>query len=188
MHEALVFSGFGGQGVMFVGQLLAYTAMDVGLEVTWIPSYGPEMRGGTAHCTVVVSDKPIGSPLVSRPDIAVVFNNPSFEKYEPIVKPGGLLVVNRSLIAHNSLRDDIEVVAIPATDMAYDLGNARLTNVILLGATLTARPLLSADQMRAGLEAHIPAHHRDKLPLNFEALAMGIDFVHSGAFRVDPVT
>src|SRR5690242_18806962 len=98
MHEEIVFSGFGGQGALFAGQLLAYAALDQGKQVTWIPSYGPEMRGGTAHCTVVVSDDPIGSPMARHPGIVVALNQPSFLKYEPLVKPGGLMIYNRSLI------------------------------------------------------------------------------------------
>lgn len=173
MREDFLFSGFGGQGVMFAGQLLAYAAMDAGLEVTWIPSYGPEMRGGTAHCVVVISDQPIGSPMTSHPQAAVVFNNPSFEKYEPLVKPGGLLVLNSSLIARTSARMDITALPVPATSLADELGNLRLANVVMLGAALAARPVIPLDAVRQALDQHMPAHHRDLLELNFLALEKG---------------
>lgn len=174
MHETFVFAGFGGQGVMFAGQLLAYAGMDAGQHVTWIPSYGPEMRGGTAHCYVVVSDSPIGSPIVKHPQVGIVFNNPSFEKYADVIAPGGALIVNDSLIEYHCQRDDITEVRIKATDLAYELGNARLTNMILLAAALTARPIIPAADLRAALEGHIPAHRRNLLPLNYAAVERGI--------------
>ncbi len=179
MQEEFLFAGFGGQGVMFVGQLLAYCAMDEGLEATWIPSYGPEMRGGTAHCYVVISDKPIGSPIVRYPKVAIAFNTPSFEKYEPVVAPGGMLVWNSSLISQESQRTDIKHLPVPASDLAQELDNLRLTNVVLLGAVLAAYPTLTLDAMRKALDAHIPAHRRDLLSKNYEALDKGATFVNS---------
>ena len=110
MHEQVIFSGFGGQGALFAGQLLTYAGMDAGWQVTWIPSYGPEMRGGTANCTVILSDQPIGSPIIRNPTIAVVLNPPSMEKYESLVKPGGVLVINSTLVKQQTVRDDIEAV------------------------------------------------------------------------------
>jgi 2-oxoglutarate ferredoxin oxidoreductase subunit gamma len=159
--------------VMFAGQLLAHAGMDAGLEVTWIPSYGPEMRGGTAHCFVVLSDASIGSPIVSRPEIAVVFNNPSFEKYEPLVAAGGLLVYNKSLISHKSHRHDIDLLPVPATDTAYELGEAKLTNMVLLGAVLSARPVVSVNALKQALTAHIPPHRAHLLEKNYAALEAG---------------
>jgi 2-oxoglutarate ferredoxin oxidoreductase subunit gamma len=177
MQESFLFSGFGGQGVMFVGQLLAYAAMDAGLEVTWIPSYGPEMRGGTAHCTVIIGDKPVGSPVVARPDTVIAFNKPSFEKYDALVAPGGLLVANGSLIPDgNTDRTDMTLLQVPATDIAYEMGNARLANVVLLGATLKARPVLTLEDLSAALDAHIPAHRRNMLDVNLLALQRGASF------------
>ncbi len=175
MLEGLILAGFGGQGVMFAGQLLAYTAMDEGLEVTWIPSYGPEMRGGTAHCLAVISDRPIASPLMERPTVALVFNNPSFDKYESQVAPGGLLVVNTSLIAHTSQRTDITVLPVPATEIASRLGNPRVTNMILLGAALTARPLFPVAALQRALEKHIPKNHRNLIPMNIQAIEHGVE-------------
>jgi 2-oxoglutarate ferredoxin oxidoreductase subunit gamma len=179
MQEEFLFAGFGGQGVMFVGQLLAYAAMDEGLEVTWIPSYGPEMRGGTAHCTVVVSDKPIGSPVVSHPQIVIAFNNPSFQKYEPVVASNGLLAYNVSLISFTSQRHDIDLLPIPASDIADKLGNLKLLNMVLLGAVLAAHPVISLEAIQRALEAHLPAHRRDLLPLNFAALERGAQHFQS---------
>lgn len=173
MQEEIVFAGFGGQGVMFAGQLLAYTAMDEGFEVTWIPSYGPEMRGGTAHCIVTISDQLIGSPIVKHPKVAVVFNKPSFDKYEKLVAPGGLLVVNSTLVPDSISRTDISEVRVPATALADELGNQRMANMILLGALLAARTELTPEQLKHGLEHHIPAHHRKTLPLNYAAVDAG---------------
>lgn len=173
MLDEFLFAGFGGQGVMFAGQLLAYAAMDEGLEVTWIPSYGPEMRGGTAHCLVVVSDRPIGSPLVRNPKAAIVFNGPSFDKYEPLIAHDGLLVVNHSLVARISQRSDLTELRVPATQLASQLGDVRLTNMLLLGAALAARPVLPLDAVRRALEKHLPERRRSLLPLNLEALAQG---------------
>lgn len=175
MQEQYVFAGFGGQGVMFVGQLLAYTAMDEGLEVTWIPSYGPEMRGGTAHCTVTISDKPIGSPLAKNPKTAIVFNNPSFDKYEPIVTD--VLVYNSSLIDRTSERTNLNLLPVPASEIADDLGNMRLMNMVMVGALLTARPIITIDMLARGLANHIPAHRRDLLDMNYEALRLGETYV-----------
>src|SRR5512142_2409301 len=129
MQREVMLSGFGGQGALFAGQLLAYAAMDLGYEVTWIPSYGPEMRGGTAHCTVVISDQPIGSPLVARPANVVVLNNPSAARYESTVAPGGALVYNASLVSHRFTRTDIHLVPIAASEEAAALGSDKLLNV-----------------------------------------------------------
>lgn len=177
MQDELLFAGFGGQGVMFAGQLLAYAAMDEGLHVTWIPSYGPEMRGGTAHCFVIISDQPIGSPIVRHPQVALVFNNPSFEKYESLIAPGGLLVVNASMVTHTGRRDDITYLSVPASDIASETGNIRLTNVVLLGALVQMRPVVPLAAIRRALEEHMPSHRRAMLDQNFEALEKGAAFV-----------
>lgn len=176
-QQEIIFSGFGGQGVMFIGQLLSYTAMDAGFEVTWIPSYGPEMRGGTAHCFVVISEKPIGSPIVSHPKVAVVFNNPSFDKYENIIAKDGLLVVNSSLVKREATREDIEILQIPATEIAEEIGSRNLANVVLLSAMLARRQILTHEQLREGLDAHIPKHRREWLPDNYNALERGLQYV-----------
>ena len=173
MQQEIIISGFGGQGTLFSGQLLAYAAMDSGNHVTWIPSYGPEMRGGKARCTVVVSDEEIGSPLVRRPSAAIVLNIPSMEAFEPAIKPGGVLVVNSSLIPQKSERDDIRVIYVSATDMASELGNARLANVICLAALVEATGVVELDAVRQALADHLPERHRKLLGLNNEAMDKG---------------
>jgi 2-oxoglutarate ferredoxin oxidoreductase subunit gamma len=173
MHEEIIFSGFGGQGALFAGQLLAYAGLDFGLQVTWIPSYGPEMRGGTAHCTVVVSDEPIGSPLVRRPASVVALNLPSFEKYETLVKPGGLLAYNESLVPAKPTRTDIRYVAVPANDIAEMLGNVRQANVVLLGAYLAATGFLPLEAVDSALDNHLSERQRRYLASNKEALRRG---------------
>ena len=173
MQEEVIISGFGGQGALFAGQLLAYAAMDQGLEVTWIPSYGPEMRGGKARCTVVVSDQPIGAPLVRRPSAAIVLNIPSMEAFEPAVKPGGVLIVNSSMVPDESEREDIEVVYAPASDLATEIGNVRMANVICLGALVEATGVVSLDAVAQALDDHLPERHRSLLELNKKALQKG---------------
>jgi len=174
MQEEIIISGFGGQGSLFAGQLLAYAAMGQGLHVTWIPSYGPEMRGGKARCTVVVSDQEIGAPLVRRPSAAIVLNIPSMEAFESAVKPGGALVVNSSMVPDHSRRDDIKVVYLPASDMATELGNVRMANVLCLGALVGATGVISPEAVEQALDDHLPERHRDLLSLNKEALRKGV--------------
>lgn len=177
MQEEVIISGFGGQGTLFAGQLLAYAAMEQGLHVTWIPSYGPEMRGGKARCTVIISDEEIGSPLVRRPSAAIVLNLPSMEAFEPEIKPGGTLVVNSSLIPIKSQRSDIKVIYVPATDMATEMGNVRLANVICLGALVQAMGIVPVEAVFQALENHLPERHRKLLPMNREALNKGAELV-----------
>ena len=173
MHEEIILSGFGGQGVLFAGQLLAYAAVEAGKHVTWIPSYGPEMRGGTAHCTVVVSDEPIGSPLVRHPSSAIALNQPSFGKYEPLIRPGGLLIYNRSLIAAEPGRSDIRYIAVPANVIAEELGNVRQANVVLLGAFLAVTNVLPLETVESALDNHLSERQRKFLASNKEALRRG---------------
>ena len=176
MEKSFIFSGFGGQGALFAGQLLAYAAMDAGKHVTWIPSYGPEMRGGTAHCTVIIGDTPIGSPLVRHPDAVVAMNLPSADKYKSIVAEGGLLVVNTSLVTHPIQRPDIHLIGVPANAMAEKLGNVRLANVVLLGALVEATQILPLPAVEAALRAHLPKRHMKLLDANLKALAEGAVF------------
>ncbi|NLW17622.1 MAG: 2-oxoacid:ferredoxin oxidoreductase subunit gamma [Firmicutes bacterium] len=147
MTHEIILAGFGGQGVMLMGQMLAYAGMTEGKNVSWLPSYGPEMRGGTANCTVVVSDKPVGSPLITRPGILVAMNLPSLDKFEDNVKPGGLLVYNSSLISRPPKRDDIEVLAVPANEIANELGNDRIANMVVLGALLGKKPIVENESI-----------------------------------------
>jgi len=173
MQEEIIISGFGGQGSLFAGQLLAYAAMGEELHVTWIPSYGPEMRGGKARCTVVISDQEIGAPLVRRPSAAVVLNIPSMEAFEPSVKPGGVLVVNSSMVPDESDRDDIHVIYVPASDLATELGNVRMANVLCLGALVEATGVIPEEAVERALDDHLPERHRSLLDLNKEALKKG---------------
>jgi 2-oxoglutarate ferredoxin oxidoreductase subunit gamma len=173
LQEEIIISGFGGQGALFSGQLLAYAAMDSGHHVTWIPSYGPEMRGGKARCTVIISDEEIGSPLVRRPSASIVLNIPSMEAFEPAVKPGGVLVVNSSLVPQESQRSDIRVIYAPATSMATELGNVRLANVICLSALVQATGVVSLKAVEQALDDHLPERHRKLLELNKKALREG---------------
>lgn len=145
MQREVTFAGFGGQGIMTAGKLLALAGMDEGKEVCWIPSYGPEMRGGTAYCTVVISDRAIGSPIINNPENLVVFNRPSLEKFAPKLKPKGLLVINNSLIDITSDRDDIEQVLVPFNDIANGMKNGRSINIVALGAFVARSGIVSIE-------------------------------------------
>jgi len=173
MESSIIISGFGGQGALFAGQLLAYAGMDVGRHVTWIPSYGPEMRGGTAHCIVIISDEPIGAPTVARPDIAIAFNLPSYDKYEPLVKPGGLLVVNSSLVERQSSRTDIDVVYVPANAIAEEWGTAKMMNMAAIGAMLASRPVLPLAAVEQALSDHLPATKQHLIEANYQVIRHG---------------
>jgi len=179
MQHDLILSGFGGQGALFAGQLLAYAAMDEGLHVTWIPSYGPEMRGGTAHCTVIISDDDIGSPLVRHPTAALVMNQPSLDKYEPLVTPGGVLVVNTSLTTRAATRSDIRLIPVPANAIAEELGDAKMANLVLTGALVVATGALTVEAVERALEAHLPAKARHLLDANRQALRRGAALAES---------
>ncbi|MGA2819491.1 MAG: 2-oxoacid:acceptor oxidoreductase family protein [Anaerolineales bacterium] len=175
MQTEIIISGFGGQGALFAGQLLTYAAVDSGKVVTWIPSYGPEMRGGTAHCTVIVSDEEIGSPLVRQPQAAVVMNLPSLDLYEPRVKSGGVLVVNASMANRQVRRRDIVAVSLPANEIAESLGDLRMANMVMLGALLDRLPILSLEAIQQALDKHLASRHRDLLEQNGKALRLGAE-------------
>lgn len=177
MHHEIIISGFGGQGVLFAGQLLAYAGLAEGRHVTWIPSYGPEMRGGTANCTVIISDEEIGSPLVQHPTAALVMNPPSFEKYAPLMAPRGVLILDSTLIEQRSQRADVHEIALPAKDIADELGAPQIANVAMLGALLAATHVVALETMHAVLEQHLSARHRGKLEANRRALERGAQFV-----------
>jgi 2-oxoglutarate ferredoxin oxidoreductase subunit gamma len=175
MQTELILAGFGGQGIMFAGQILSYSAMDAGKEVTWIPSYGPEMRGGTANCTVVIADEEIGSPVVKNPDVVLAMNLPSLDKYESMVKPGGALVINTSMVDRSAKRTDITVVSIPCNKIAEEIGSPRLANMVAIGALIAARPVLSLADLETALNNHMPGRHKHLLPKNVEALSKGAE-------------
>jgi 2-oxoglutarate ferredoxin oxidoreductase subunit gamma len=184
MQTEVVIAGFGGQGALFAGQLLAFAALDSGKEVTWIPSYGPEMRGGTANCTVVVADEEIGSPLVRNPKNAIVMNLPSLDKYEPMMHPSGVLVANASLINRPFARNDIDTILIPANDLGEVLGNKRLINVIMLGALLARSNILPLEAIEQALKNHLPERHKHLLGINLEALHKGAAFARGELEKV----
>jgi 2-oxoglutarate ferredoxin oxidoreductase subunit gamma len=173
MQKEIIIAGFGGQGVLFGGQVLAMAAMDAGKEVTWIPSYGPEMRGGTANCTVVIADEEIGSPLVEHPPLAIALNLPSFDKYEPLIRAHGTLVVNQSMVDRGTRRDDIQVIMVPCNQIAEELGNRKLLNMVAIGALVSALPELGLAAIEKALTDHLPARHKDLLAKNHEALRRG---------------
>ena len=175
MQKEIIIAGFGGQGVLFGGQVLAYAAMDTGKEVTWIPSYGPEMRGGTANCTVIIADDEIGSPLVKNPPLAIALNLPSFDKYEELLAPGGTLIVNQSMVDRGARRTDIHVILVPCNEIAEEIGDKKLLNMVAVGALLTALPEVSVKDCGKALEAHLPARHKHLLPKNYEALRRGFE-------------
>ena len=175
MERSTIFAGFGGQGILFAGKVLAEAAMLEGREVLWIPSYGPEMRGGTASCTVIVADDVIGSPIVDRADHGVVLNPPSLAKYGPVVAPGGLLVVNTTLIEAEAGRDDVDVLEVPCTALAKLAGDDKLVSVVALGALVGRRPFIQVESVRSALERVIGAGHASLLSADLAAFDRGRD-------------
>lgn len=175
-ENQIVIAGFGGQGLLFSGKVLAYAGLIEGRELSWLPSYGPEMRGGTANCNVILSDIPVGSPIVQNPDILMVMNNPSLEKYESAVVPGGKIFVDSSLIAKKVERDDVETYYVPATQLAMDMGIPTLANMILLGAIIAKTGCIAADSLPAALHKVIPARKANLFDANMKALQAGMDY------------
>jgi 2-oxoglutarate ferredoxin oxidoreductase subunit gamma len=184
MERSTIFAGFGGQGILFAGNVLARAAMAEGLEVLWIPSYGPEMRGGTASCTVIVADEPIGSPVVDRADAVVALNPPSMAKFEEAVAPGGLLVFNTTLIEAQPRRADIELVAVPCTALARTAGDDRLVSVVALGALLARRPIVPLAAVRETIAAVVQAKRPEILAADLAALDAGHAAALEGATPV----
>ena len=170
MKLKMFFAGSGGQGTLAIGQMIAKAAMQEGKEVTWLPSYGPEMRGGTANCTVVVSDKPISCPLIHEADMLVVMNLPSLLKFESMVTPGGLLIMNSSLIAEEPTRTDIRVIKVPANDIAVELGSEKAANMIVLGSILKETGVVSYETVLTELEHMFSGRKAKFLPMNVKAL------------------
>ena len=172
MHTEIVLAGFGGQGVLLIGKLLAYAGMRAGREVTWLPAYGPEMRGGTCNCTVVLSDRPIGSPISKSPHDLIALNLPSLDKFEDAVRPGGIITVNTSLINRLPRRTDLTVVAVPANEVAIECGNAKAANMVALGAYLGASGVAALEQIKA-IVAESFATKPALVTVNHEALSRG---------------
>ncbi|MHB8579744.1 MAG: 2-oxoacid:acceptor oxidoreductase family protein [Ignavibacteriaceae bacterium] len=171
-HE-IIFAGFGGQGILSMGQIISYSAMIENKEVSWMPSYGPEMRGGTANCIVIVSPSRISSPIISRFDSALVLNQPSLDKFELEVKPGGLLIYEESTIINPPKRNDVEILCVPANEEAQKLGKKQVANMILVGAFLAKRPIVKIENIIKALKKVLPERHHHLIPLNEQALMIG---------------
>lgn len=176
MIQKVIFAGFGGQGVLFAGKTLAYAGMDNELQISWLPSYGPEMRGGTANCSVIISDDPIGSPVITAPDVLIAMNKPSLEKFEDSVVTGGLIVVDSFLIDKKVERDDVEVIYIPAKQLAEENGNANLGNMIMLGAALRREGMISLDAVCKSVEEHTPAARAALAEVNKKMITIGYQY------------
>ena len=173
-HEIII-AGFGGQGLLFAGKVLAYGGLVEDKEVSWLPSYGPEMRGGTANCNVILSDTPVGSPIVQHPNVLIVMNTPSLDKYESTVVPGGKIFVDSTLISRKVEREDVEVFYIPATQMATDMEANGLANMILLGAVLRETACIKDETLPEALHHVIPARKADLFDVNMRAVQAGRD-------------
>ena len=174
--KQFLFSGFGGQGILFSGKFLAYKGLTEGKQVSWLPSYGPEMRGGTASCSVIVSDEPVGSPIVSKPDVLVAMNLPSLDKFEDSVVPGGIIVADSTLIERKVKRDDVTVYYIPATRLASENNMPTLANMIIIGKVLKALDEFSSEGVTAALKKVISAKRADMLDVNLKAISLGAEF------------
>jgi 2-oxoglutarate ferredoxin oxidoreductase subunit gamma len=177
MQSEVMFAGFGGQGILLIGKLLASAAMEEGFEVAWIPSYGPEMRGGTAYCTVVIGTQPIGSPIIKNPSHLVAMNRPSLEKFAPVIKPGGVVLINQSLIPVGSGREDLDDLKVPTQEIAVAAGNGKAANIVALAAFVERSKLVSMNTLKHCIE--IEFGKKPKLiPLNLRAMEEGIKAAH----------
>ena len=179
MQTEVIMAGFGGQGLMMIGKLLALAGLEEGKEVTWLPSYGPEMRGGTANCTVVVSDKPIGSPLTPTPKGGIVMNRPSHEKFAPAIRPGGVLVVNSSLIPDRSDRIDIRIFRVRANDIAMEEGSGRSANLVVLGAYVGIDEIVKYETLLKAIE-HAFAAKKQFVDINSRTFTRGYELAKAG--------
>ncbi|HBJ76761.1 MAG TPA: 2-oxoglutarate ferredoxin oxidoreductase subunit gamma [Porphyromonadaceae bacterium] len=177
MKEELIIAGFGGQGVLSMGKVLAYSGLMEGKEVTWMPSYGPEQRGGTANVTVILSDEKISSPILNSYDCAVILNQPSLEKFESKVKPGGMIIYDAYGIPNPPTRKDIEVFRIDAMDIAIEIGNGKAFNMIVLGGLLKVKPMVKLDNVILGLKKSLPERHHKLIPMNKEAILKGMESI-----------
>lgn len=176
MFERIILAGFGGQGVLLAGRLLALAGMKEGKHVTWIPSYGPEMRGGTANCSVIISDEPIGSPIVTFPNVLFAFNQPSLEKFLPRLMPNGILIYDSSLVHYDNRREDIEVIALPATQLSVELGDQRVANIIMLGAYISKKGFPSENAFLSALKETLGDKKISMLEINEKAFRKGLEY------------
>ncbi len=177
MKTEIIISGFGGQGVLSMGKILAYSGLMEEKEVTWMPAYGPEQRGGTANVTVIVSDERISSPILSKYDVAIVLNQPSLDKFEPKIKPGGILIYDGNGIVNPPSRTDIQVYRIDAVEQAAEMKNAKVFNMIVLGGLLKVCPVVSTDGLQKALYKSLPERHHHMIPLNMQAVDMGMKLI-----------
>lgn len=174
MQSEVMFAGFGGQGILLSGKILAHAAMQEGWEVAWIPSYGPEMRGGTAYCTVVIGDRPIGSPIIKNPLHLVAMNRPSLEKFASVVKPNGVIFINTSLIPIDSGRSDIDELKVPAGDIAINIGNPKAANIVALSAFVARSKVVGIDSLKVCVKAEFAKKSQKIIDLNLNAVDAGI--------------
>ncbi len=177
MTEEIIIAGFGGQGVLSMGKILAYSGIMQDKEVSWMPSYGPEMRGGTANVTVIVSDERVCSPIINAFDTAVILNQQSLDKFESKVKPGGVLIYDPNGITHKPTRKDISIYTIEGAQLASDMGNAKVFNMVILGALLKVKPIVEMTNVEKGLEHSLPERAHKLIPLNMKAIQVGMDNV-----------
>lgn len=176
MTTQLLIAGFGGQGVLFAGKFLAYKGLLEGRQLSWLPSYGPEMRGGTANCSVILSDEPVGSPIVSKPDVLIAMNLPSLDKYENEVVPGGMIFVDSTLIERKVVRDDVKVFYIPSTSLAQKIGAPSLANMIMVGKFIKESGAVRYDDLEAALKKVVSARHADLFEINLNAINCGYNY------------
>jgi 2-oxoglutarate ferredoxin oxidoreductase subunit gamma len=177
MTEEIIIAGFGGQGVLSLGQILCYSGVEENKEVSWMPSYGPEMRGGTANCIVILSDEPVSSPIVSKFDTVIALNQPSLDKFESAVKTGGLLLYDSTNIMNPPKRTDIKIIGIEASQTAAEMKNTKILNMIVLGAFIKLKPILNIDNVLKGLKKVLPERYHHLIPLNEEAIKKGMELV-----------
>ena len=176
MTTQILFAGFGGQGILFAGKFMAYKGLLEGRQLSWLPSYGPEMRGGTANCNVILSDDPVGSPIVNNPDVLVVMNLPSLDKYESTVVPGGKIFVDSTLIERKVARNDVDVYYIPSTKLARDIGAPTLANMILVGKVIRETGVVSYENLEDALKKCVSAKHADLFDINLKAIRTGYEY------------
>lgn len=179
MTEEIIIAGFGGQGVLSMGMILCYSGMMENKEVSWMPSYGPEMRGGTANCITIISDSKVSSPIIANFDTVIALNQPSLDKFESAVKPGGMLIYDSTNIINPPKRTDINVYGIDASNEAARMNNTKVMNMIILGAFLKKKPIIAMENIKEGLKKVLPERYHHLIPLNEEAMAKGMEMIEA---------
>ena len=177
MNKEMIFAGFGGQGVMLMGQILAYAGTLEGQQVSWFPAYGPEMRGGTANCSIIIGDEPVGTPIVTEPSVVVAMNLPSLDKFEPMLPVGGTLLINSSLIDRKPHRTDVKTYYVPCNDIAQELGNLKVANMVMVGAIIAASGVVNIDSVISVLAKKIFKNKPKVMPINEQAIRRGLECV-----------